>query len=292
MLYLVLSILSSTAIILIFKLFPRFQIQSLQAIVFNYITCLVCGWIALGEFPISKETIQVSWLPYALTLGLIFIFTFNIAANTVKYFGATIAAVMQRMSLVVSVPFAIIAYQEPLPILKIIGLLAALLSIIFINMPDKKEKMTADTQRHTLLWTLPLLFWLASGVIEIIMLYVERDTSGKATLLFTTFIFTTAAFLGSLYIIFNLITRQATLQWRNLVAGICLGIPNFGSVYFLLKSLSAGWHGSVVFPINNVTIIGLSALLAWLLFSEKLSKINILGVLLAILAILLIAVAT
>ncbi len=290
MIYLVLSILSSTLIVLIFKLFQKFEIQTFQAIVFNYITCFICGWIAMGKFPVSSETLQVTWLPYALVLGSIFILTFNIIATTVHHFGITISSIMQRMSLVLTVPFAIIAYNEPLPFLKIIGLAAAFLAIVFANMPNRREAMPKHLP-HGWMWLFPSLILLFSGIIEIVLLYVERSTAGEANLLFTTFIFGTAGLLGCLYVGFNLIIGKTKLAWRNLLAGICLGLPNFGSIYFVLKALNVGWGGSVVFPVNNVAVIGLAVLAAWLFFAEKLSKINILGVVLAMISIALIAIA-
>jgi multidrug transporter EmrE-like cation transporter len=59
----------------------------------------------------------------------------------------------------------------------------------------------------------------------------------------------------------------------------------------LLKVIGVGWEGSVVFPINNVSIIVLSTLIAILFFKEKLQKINSLGLAFALVAIALIALS-
>ncbi len=291
MLYLLLSILCSTFIIILFRLFPGYQVHTFQAIVFNYITCLVCGWTAMGEFPFNAKVLQVDWLPYPLVLGVIFIFTFNIAAQTVAHFGVTITSVMQRMSLLITVPFAIMFYNEPLQLLKINGLFSAVLAIVFVNIPKKQEELLLRASGTTWLWFLPFGLWLSSGFIEIALLYVERATEGKSSLLFTSLIFSTAAIIGMVYLAFQIITGRMKFHYRNVIGGMFLGLPNFGSIYFVLKTLSVGWGASVVFPVNNVAIIGLAALTGWLFFAEKLSKINILGVLLAMVAIVLIALA-
>ena len=68
-----------------------------------------------------------------------------------------------------------------------------------------------------------------------------------------------------------------------------MGVPNFFSIYYILKAISEGWEGSEFFPYNNISIIALSAVIAYLFFKEKLSVANIVGVLLAIVAIGLIA---
>jgi uncharacterized membrane protein len=76
---------------------------------------------------------------------------------------------------------------------------------------------------------------------------------------------------------------------RHVIAGIVLGIPNFGSIYFILKMLEQGWEGSVFFPINNVGVILLSTAVALIIFKEQLSRLNIIGIVLAILGIVLIS---
>lgn len=290
MLFLMLSILSSTIIVIVFKLFSRFKVETFQAIVFNYWVCVICGWIVMGEFPIQTAMFRESWFPYSLLLGTIFILTFNIIAKTVEHFGITISAIMQRMSVLLSVPFAIIAYNEPLPLLKILGLAAAILAIIFANIPDKKNVIPRQLP-HTWMWLFPTLILLFSGVIEIVLMYVERSTAGEANLAFTTFLFGTAAVLGTFRVGTELAMGKSKLAWKNILAGIALGVPNFGSIYFILLTLKVGWGGSVVFPVNNVGVIALAVTAAWLLFAEKLSKINILGVLLAMLAIVLIGMS-
>lgn len=65
--------------------------------------------------------------------------------------------------------------------------------------------------------------------------------------------------------------------------GIILGAANFGSLYFLIAALNhAKLDSFLVFAVNNMSIVALSALLGTLLFKEKLYKINFAGIALAI----------
>jgi multidrug transporter EmrE-like cation transporter len=69
-----------------------------------------------------------------------------------------------------------------------------------------------------------------------------------------------------------------------------LGVPNVLSFYFLLKALGAfGNSAAFVFPIYNILSMLASAAAAWLLFRERLSPLNRLGLALAVLAIVLIS---
>jgi len=77
---------------------------------------------------------------------------------------------------------------------------------------------------------------------------------------------------------------------RDILAGIALGVPNFFSIYFQLKALSAFDNiGALLYPSLNIGIIIGSTLAAILFFKEHLSKLNKVGISIAILAILLLS---
>ena len=64
------------------------------------------------------------------------------------------------------------------------------------------------------------------------------------------------------------------------------------SIYFLLKALDhETMESSTIFTVNNVAVVMLSGLVGFLLFKEKLSPKNWLGVIMAILSILLVTLA-
>lgn len=291
MIHLILSVLSSTIIGFVFKGFERYEIDNLQAIVINYYVCVICASLYLGEFPIKSQFWQENWFPFAIFLGFIFILTFNVAALTVQKFGVTINAIMMKMSIVLSVSFALYYYSETINLIKILGILSALAAIVLSNLPNQNNPIFKNKIPWTW-WLLPLILWLTSAIIEIVLQYVETNLfSESADLGFIAFLFATAATIGTFILLVQVILGKQKLQMKSIAGGILLGIPNFGSIYFLMKALGIGWEGSVVFPINNVAIIILSSILAYFFLSEKLSKWNTLGLCLAVVAIILIAMS-
>lgn len=289
MLFLLLSILTSTSLGLIFKVFPRFGVHTFQAIVFNYITCVICAWVALGAFPVSASTVQESWFPLAAGLGVIFIIAFNTGAYTFQQFGLTIGAVMQKMSILFTVAWSLTIFQEPVTVLKIIGVLAAAGAIWFTNQPSAQVLENLKNQPRWL-FIFPALTLLLSSVIEIALIYLQKQSGGGANLNMIACLFGMAAVFGMVLASGGLISGKMKWQWKNVLAGVTLGVPNFFSIYFLLKLIDTGWGGSVVFPVNNVGIIVAAAFAAWWAFNEKLSRNNWVGLVLAVLAIVLIAV--
>jgi drug/metabolite transporter (DMT)-like permease len=294
MLFVALSILCSVLLGFIFKLFPRFGVDSFQAIVFNYLTCVGCGWVYLGAFPIGPATGQVvEWLPYALGLGGVFITGFTAAARTVREFGVTISQIMQKMTILVVVPFAIVVLGESSGVLKWLGTVFAIAAIVLVNLPAKNTQIGSKTARNVGLLWLPVVTWLLSCVIDTAFVWVQNQRIIQpGDIRFITTVFATAGCIGLATVFFGWIRGTLRPHWRNVVGGVVLGIPNFGSLSFLLMALGSGLEGSLVFPMVNVGIILVTTFGALVLFREKLSTINWFGVALAVAAIFCIAVGS
>lgn len=305
MLYLLLAVACSVLLGFIFKLFPRFGIDGFQAIVFNYFTCVVCGWIHLGYFPISAANAGKPWFPYALILGLVFVSGFNCAALTVRFFGVTISQIMQRMSILLTVPFAILFYNESAGVGKTAGFVLALASIVLVNWPSRANGMIAhakaDTaekadeqkpaaQKRSLLIWIPILTWMLAGILEILLLRVQKEgLADPNDPVFICNVFGNAGTLGLMIAVLGWLSKRMTFSWRNVAAGIILGIPNYGSMLFLLMALGSGLEGSFLFPVMNVGVIFATTIGAVWLFHERLSQHNWLGIALAVAAIGLIS---
>jgi uncharacterized membrane protein len=292
MLYILLSILCSAVLIVIFKLFEKYNINIFQGILFNYFTCVTCAWLTLGEFPIPSDLPSKAWFPFALVLGFCFITGFNAVGGTVKNFNMALASVMQKMSLLFAVCFTIIFYHESLTWNKSLGILAAIGAILLTSFSSDTSADDSEKQKHTL-WNwlvFPFTAWILSGVIDVLLYYVEKEINkGSADISFIATLFATAASFGTIAFVYGLRKGTMTFQVKNILGGICLGIPNFFSIYFLLKSFNQGYDGSVVFPVTNVGIILISTFAGFLFFQEPLGKGKIRGIILAILAIVLIA---
>ncbi len=259
-----------------------------QAIMFNYFTCVACGWIHSGKLPYSEADRTEAWMPYALLLGLVFVSGFNAAGLTVRYFGVTISQIMQKMSILLTVPFAILAYHESSGWLKITGFLFALGAIILVNWP-KRGAGQASGQGLGLFW-IPLLTWGLAGVIEIIFILVQHGgmiVMGDPSFIVT--VFCTAGLLGLVGAVLGWSTGRLGFSWRNVAAGVVLGIPNYGSMLFMLMALGSGLESSLVFSLTNVGIILATTIGAVWLFQERLSRINWWGIFLAVIAIVCMA---
>jgi drug/metabolite transporter (DMT)-like permease len=283
MIFILLSIVCSVLLGFIFKLFNRYGVDSFQAIVVNYATCVTCGWIHLGHFPIQTNHWGQAWLPYALGLGFIFISGFTAVAMTVRYFGVTVSQVMQKMSILMVVPVAILVYQESAGWGKIMGFLMALSAIILVNWPQNKT--TEPSSGRSKIW-IPVVAWALAGILEVLFLVVnKRQLTDLSDPTFICTVFGTAGCIGGVAAFIGWQRGWLKPQWKNVLGGIILGIPNYGSMLFLLMALASGMEGSFVFPVANVGIIIATTIGAVTLFHERLSRLNWLGIALAVAAI-------
>ncbi len=263
-----------------------------HAIVINYWVCAILGTAVLGEMPITTHTFAEPWFPNAVLLGCFFIGTFYIIGKTISIFGVAVSSVTQRMSLIAPVLFAFLYYNETLTWIKGIGIVLALTAVVLTNIKSKKEEIEIK-EKNKLLWLLPVILFSASALVEVVLQSVQRnyfDANNGNQLPFTILLFGTAASIGLVVYIFNVVRTRKTMTFHSVLGGIALGVPNLGSIYFLLKVLGE-MEGSVVFPINNVAVLVLVGIVAFFAFKEKLTIVNIVGILLAILSILLIGLA-
>lgn len=287
MIFLVLSILFSTGLFVIFKYFGIYKIDVLKAIFVNYIVAFILGF-ALSEKSISLVEIpKQPWFLGSLFLGALFVSIFFVMAMTAQKNGVSVTSVAGKMSVVIPVFFGVFLYDESLTALKILGIIIALVAVYLASVKEEKSV----NKNAGLLF--PILLFLGSGAIDTTLKYVEVNFVPKEEVsIFSGSLFGIAAFFGLLILIVKSIKKRTSFGLKNVIAGIILGIPNYYSIVFLIKSLQVeGFESSTLFTINNVGIVVVSTLVGILLFKEQFSIKNKIGVALAIVGIVIVALA-
>lgn len=280
MIYLLLSVLSSTAIFVLFKLFNKYNVDTLQAIVFNYITACSCG-ISLYNKPINIDSfISENWFYAALGLGFLFISIFNVMALTAQKNGLSVASVASKMSVIIPIVFGIIVYNESIGFQKVLGIILALLAVYLTSIKPKSNVVLTKTIY------LPIILFLGSGVIDTSV----NHFAPKGNLpLFLSIIFACAGVIGLVSVSVKATKSKQKFNPKSIPFGIALGIVNYSSMYFLLKALRVdGYESSAIFTINNVAIVAVSCLTGLLLFKEVISSKNWIGIGLALISIILV----
>ncbi|GAB3201953.1 drug/metabolite transporter (DMT)-like permease [Pontibacter aydingkolensis] len=293
MLYLILSVLVSATLIFIFKLFQRYNVHTFQAIVVNYTVCILVGLLFPGGSDVLQPGIFTNtWAYAAMALGAIFILTFYLMALSTQKVGVTATSVAAKISLVIPVLFSLLVLRTSLKeynIINYIGMVAALVAIVLSSIRPRQDSEVKASPAMALL--LPFIIFLNSGIADSLINYTnEHYLQAHEASQFTMLTFATSAVAGMLVLVVLLMLKKVKLNFRSIAAGVVLGIPNYFSIYFLIKALTAfGNDGAFLYPINNIGIILVGAVGAVIFFSEKLSKLNLVGIAVAVMAIILIS---
>jgi drug/metabolite transporter (DMT)-like permease len=287
LIYLLLSILASTAIFVAFKLFERFKINTLQAIVVNYFTASIFGIFSYEAEIDTSEIINSNWFYGAIFLGVLFISVFNLMALTAQRNGLSVASVAGKMSVIIPIIFGIYAYNESLGFQKLFGIILALIAVYLTAV---KSKSSIDAKQGIIL---PFLLFFGSGIIDASLKYFETAYVPKNGVpIFSATIFGCAGVIGLLILFYKVLNKSFQFEFKNIIGGVLLGAINYYSIIYLLKALQYnGLESSTLFTVNNVAIVMVSTLLGLFLFRESISKKNWIGISLAIVSILLVTLA-
>ena len=102
-------------------------------------------------------------------------------------------------------------------------------------------------------------------------------------MLYFVVLFFIAGISGLLILLGKSVASPPKFELKNIFWGVVFGIPNFFSLSFMLKALevkSLG-GGSVVFPLVSIGVVVVSSVIGLVLFKEKLTRGNWIGILFA-----------
>lgn len=284
MIYIVLSVLFNTVLFVILKLFSRFNINTLQALVVNYFTAFVMGLFFSSQNFEFNQILRKSWYLGSFMLGFLFIAVFYATALTSQRNGLSVASVASKMSVIIPISFGVLLFDEKLGIAKIMGIILALVAVYFTS--KKEEGNISDTKN--LLY--PVLVFFGAGAIDTSLNVLQNDYLPENEIsLFSSHTFLMAFFVGILLVGITAFKKNMKINGKNILAGIILGIPNYFSLYYLIKMLDSNvFESSTIFTIHNVAIVMVSTLVGILFFKEKISLRNGMGITMALIAILLV----
>ena len=283
MIYLLLSILFNAVLFVIIKLFAKFNIDALQALVVNYFVAFLVGLFFLDSSIVPTEIITEDWFKGSILLGFVFISTFYATTLTSQRNGLSVASVASKMSVIIPITLGVILYNENLGFIKIIGILLALVAVYFTSKKETGEVQQASNLLY------PILVFFGAGTIDASLKYLQTfHVPSEKIGLFSSVTFFCAFSVGILTIVFLTLRGKIQFAGRNILGGIALGLPNYFSLYFLVKMLEAkAFESATLFTVHNIAIVIVSTFAGILFFKERISMRNALGIGLALFALFL-----
>ena len=286
MIYLLISIALSTGIFVLFQRFQHWEVHTLQAIVLNYGVAAALGWVLCGGPVLFARVQSEPWVWVALGMGLLFIYLFQLIARTTQTLGLTVTSIASKLSMVLPVAlFLAFDPQDALTWKKGLAIALAIPAIVLASWKEEERTVQQGAAR----WVVPLVIFVGSGCIDLMFAAYSGEAhmqSVEHRYLFASLPLTTACLAG---VVWLSASSQLRVPSRNtFVAGVSLGIINFGSLYFLLETYDKiNLARSGVMPVNNLGVILLSAAASVVFLGERLNHRNRAGLALGALVILL-----
>lgn len=284
MAFLALSILLNSLIFVLFKVFGLKNINTFHAIVANYFVCVITGTLFTGINNVLNQPYNSTWIFIALVLGAVFIIIFYLMAITAQKFSMAAASIASKMAFVMPVLFSLYFLRIESNFLwyNFMGVGLALIATYMSSAGSSSQRIVGSK----FIWLLPVFVFLGNGLIDITINYTNLNFINETNVrVFPIYIFLSAAVIGGLVLLF----KGERITLRSITAGVALGIINYFTVFAFLKALGQlDNNGAFVFPIFNTGIVVLSALIGLIVFREKLSKLNKLGIATAVVAIALV----
>ena len=288
MIDLAITITTFSMMIMLFKYFEKIGVNNLIAITLNYFTAgtlAFSSYLAENSIFELRSNINLNLVIIGLIVGILFVITFNLYAYSAQKIGITLSTVSNKMSMVIPILIGIILFKEEITFFKILGIFLALGAIVFSSKEDKKSKKLSKINIIIL-----FLLFIGQGLADGILNWGQRNIlNGENMNLFFTIIFLSAGFVGGLYSLFKIKTSNLVMDKKSIFWGITLGIPNYLTLLYFIRSLKNELFSSYqVFPIVNIGVIVMCTILSVIIFQEKVSIFKWIGVGFGILAISLI----
>lgn len=288
--YLIIHILFAFGMFISLKLISIKRANIFRAVTINYMVAAFLTLLSLLYNHVNWEIRSELILPSAV-VALLFVVSFILISFSTQKIGIGLTTVLNKVSLIIPVSIGIIFLKQDSHLLqKLLGIGVALISFVLILY--KKEE--SGTKRGI---ALSLSVFIISGMIdssmELSRKYVIKESYDQESFLFSLFLF--AVIYSSISI---LLERPLSLSAKNegrleskkatLIYGSILGLFNFLTSKMILVNVGL-MGGSVVYPIHNASVVSLTALSGLLLFKEKFSIKQWIGILFSVIGVILIA---
>lgn len=288
MVALILATLAAAMFAVFFRIFQLKGIDSMHAIMVNYITAFLFGCLlslrGLGFVMPFKE----DWFPIAVILGVIFVVGMVMLDICTEKAGVAIATVSSRASMVIPiiVSYLVIPDSAKPNWLAIFLLLCALALIILFSAGNSVAVANNVSSRAFVMIVLVvfLTFGTSNSICKLMQNMIEKQYAflgdplvDAMNALSTSVVFLSALAVSLLSVLFKPKETRKPFTFKDILGGFGLGTANFFCTYLLIIAMRYV-DSSVLFPVHYAGIVALGALIGAIAFKEKLAALQIVGI--------------
>lgn len=221
-------------------------------------------------------------------LSVIFQFSYICAFSTGKM---TLTVIINNFSMLLPIGVSYYMFNEPLGFMKIIGILLALVSLVLVTSKGKKD--TISKKSDNILWLVfMVLVFLSNGFISVNQKIYSKIAPNLQIFDFVAIAYISATVISVVILIvirFLNNQKKSNLSSKMLISGASAGV--IIGIFQCLNTYAASViDGAVLYSSYNCVTSILSAAVGRILFKERLSKKQFVGVIIGILCIVFLCV--
>lgn len=277
MIYLALSIVCSMLVSVLMRASEKHIRSNVGMLAMNYVMCtlmalLFTRGIRLFPFDTSGSTFAII---LGVINGMLYLGAFLLLQWNIRISGVVLPSTFMKIGVIVPIILSITVFGDTPDRLQIIGIVISIGAILLIQL----EKGTAKAKSGIGLVMVMLCGGFANAMSKVYEHYGNAELNDH--FLLYTFI------CAMILCIAICIAKRQKLNLADVIFGMMIGIPNYLSSRFLLLALSDGISPLIVYPSSSVGSIVLITLAGVVFFREKLSKRQIIALLLILVALVL-----
>ena len=298
MIFLLFAIICSAAIPVLFKAFGRWNLDVRLVVPANYLACAVCGSLFSGQ--LYWQAAQSGGLMLALTVvqGGLLVGNLYLIAYVTQTVSVALAAFASRVSVAIPTLAAFFLFDDQLTGMKGLGIGLAVVALYLVTVPTGPTVPTVSTVPHAAQTqasrsrALLVIVFFTFGLHFLFFKYVQQTyLTAETHHLYLGQSFLCAFFLSLAALFFSSAqarSGEGQLRAKSIGWGILLGLSNYIAVYLFMKVLSMpGWESSAVFPAFSFGVVLLSSVAAAILFVERLSRVQLVGLAVGLVSVVL-----
>lgn len=237
---------------------------------------------------IAGEKVTKDMIPYAILFAAVFVVGVLSAYQAYARGSMGATSLFGNSSLVVVVLFGVLKYNEPFGALKIIGVLGVLFALTMLSLPEKKE----EGKSFNWGWLLCCFVILFSNSSLSVASKFRQETAGGSNpfaymALCFSFTFIAGTITYAITQIKKITVKEDLLSLKENIVPISIQtVGNTGS-NLLVTFLASRVEGALLYPVNSGLGLILTVLCGFIIFKEKATWKNVLGIAVGAAAIIL-----
>lgn len=254
---------------------------------FNAYISVVWAAILGTRWIISKTPLSGGAIAFGSVYGIILALFLLTKTEALSMGPVSLTTLVGSSAFIPTVIFGVTWAHDGISTVKIIGMAVLLISLALCINPKKSgERLTAGW------FIMAFAFFLAGGAVGIFYrVFGLSDYSGETDAMMTVASIVSAALFAATAFLLNGIKKEPAPEVKKGAIGYVLLCGILSVVYQRLNiSLSGVIPGVIFFPVSNGAMVILSVIIGKMFFGEKLNKMQIIGVVSGLAAIVAVGI--